>query len=1263
MLMFPATGHAARTINSVTLNNATSVSVVPGDWVTLVISVTTDGSGANNDWLSTGWLISATPPGTLNCWNHNDHTSANTYSENTTIQVPSAPGTYNAYFVAYNDNSCSSGASGTTVLTSGVIVVSATPAAPTATTTPAGSLTANGAIMNGTISSNGDSTSVTFDYGLSASYGTSVVASPATLASNAANSNVSATLAGLTCNTTYHFRVSAVNIYGTTPGSDRTFKTSACVPTIIEFNSTGGNSSTNGLHFYIEDSTKIQVKRLNGSGQVYAPGSVPTSSSLDNGVFVRADGQLYGPSHSVGGGFTPSGGAFDTVSLSPASPANPSTNGVQQTAVAAVGINAGPQVTIVWKYTTPLEFLTAEVTLVIPAGYAVSPANPVRYYHAIDTYLGGSDQGCGVKYTDSNGKLVVGTYPPTSGSTCPSSTSLPPGAIIVESFRERTGTFSEYCTADWSSFYFPDGNNCAVSQANALSNTIVTTYRDTGVGIEYDFTAAGTYTFSYDFVIGTTVVPPYDHLEIVHDGAATLCPETVTVLACTSSTLPCPSGSIVNTGTLTGTLTTSPGSPAITKTPATITLGSSASTQAISLQAATAGTVTLGASSLSTIPLSGTKCWNTTTLTQSCSLTFANTPCVGGYECLETTSTYNNPVTPINRNPLYTKLSGTGFKFDVVALQGDGAPATSYTAAANVTVDLFDDSAAPACASATALASQPITFAAGDNGRKTLSTSFNLPNAYAKVRCRVRDANVSPTLVGCSSDDFAVRPLQFTVSSTNANADATGTSPTLAPKVKAGTAFALTADTATAGYGGTPTLDASKAAAHAGAVQVGALAGSFGAATVATGNGATGAAFTYGEVGYFRLNADAVVDNGFTLVDSATGDCVVGSSSNTVSIDAKVGCSIGNAVSAYFGRFIPDHFDTSVQQACSAFSYSGQPFAINVKAMNAATPPLLTQNYDSSGVVFSKAVTLEAVDASAGSVLAASVGALSSGAVGASTFRAGSTALVGTVTVVNGSPSVSGTGTAFLTQLSVGDLACVGSNCFAIASIGSNTLLTLASTYTGPSAAGQTLQLRQTFTFTSRKTIPTNIFVRARETSADSVTSLRASGSVEGGGQVRSGRIQLQNRYGSEVLALPVPVEIQYWSGNWKTSAGDTCTSLLNSQFAWSFPAGSVAQPNNLVACYSAATLSGANPSYTLTLNAPGTSHGGWADLVLNLGATASGSTCTSANAATGYSGLAGTANAPWLQYPWTSATDSNPSARVTFGIYRSPLIYRRENY
>jgi hypothetical protein len=1037
----------------------------------------------------------------------------------------------------------------------------------------------------------------------------------------------------------------------------------------IEFNSTGGTTATNGLRFYIEDTTKIQVRRLNNTGQVYAPGAVPPSNSLDNGIFIRANGLVYGPSHTVST-FNPTGGMYSTRAITATSPANPATSGMQQTATGTFGITAGPQVSVLWKYTTPLDFLTAEVTLTIPATYAVSAANPVRYYHVFDTYLGGSDNGCGFTYVDAtSGDRFVGTYQPTSG-TCTTTSAIPAGINVVESFRERTGLpFTAYCASGWNSFFANGSTNCSVLQAANMSNALQATFADTGIGIQYSFTAPGVYTFSYDFVIGSPNVPPYDHLEIRHDGSGSLCPESVTVLACTSATVPCPALDIVNTGTLTGSVTTSPAAPAVTKTPASFSVGSANTTQSIVLQAAAGGAVTLGTSGLSTTPLNGTKCWNTANSTQSCTMTFAATPCVSGYECLETGVAYNNLVTtPAARNPLYTKLSGTNFLFDVVALQSSGAVATTYTAAANVTVELFDDSTspAPACSAYTSpVASQAITFVAGDNGRKTLSTNINLPNAYSKLRCRVRDTNITPTLHGCSSDTFAVRPQQFTVSSTNANADAAGTNTAATPTVKASAAFNLTANTSTVGYNGTPVLNTANAAAHTGAIQTGTVAGTFSAASAATGNGATGAAFTYGEVGYFRLNANGVVDSNFTTVDSPLNDCVAGSSSNTL-VGGKYGCNVGNAVSPYFGRFIPDRFDTVVAQSCNSFTYSGQPFAVTVTAMNGAATPAITQNYDgTTGSIFSKATTLSPVASAGGAAIPAATGTLASGATTAASFRRGTTAVAGTVAVTNGSTTVTGTGTLFSSQLATGGSICISSVCYTIASIGSNTTLTLSSAYTGINATGLTMQIGQTFTFANRQTAPTGVFVRAID--SESVSSLRAvaASSVEGGTTVRSGRVRLSNAYGSELLnnGLPIPTVVEFYDvgpAGWRAGP-DFCTNLTASNFAFTTAAPAC---NAVVAsCTTAlsATRIGTGPyTWAVNLSKPNPVLPTSMCVTLNLDGLATGLQCT----ATGTPGPASTsANAPWLRYGWKSATETDPAAAVNFGTYKSPLIYRRENY
>src|SRR3569623_1555465 len=111
--------------------------------------------------------------------------------------------------------------------------------APTATTGAASSISATGATLNGTVNDNGASTTVTFDYGTTTGYGTNVAATTGgTVAAGSGSTAVSKTLTGLTCNTTYHFRVKGVNSAGTTNGSDASFTTSKCAQTIT-FNNPG----------------------------------------------------------------------------------------------------------------------------------------------------------------------------------------------------------------------------------------------------------------------------------------------------------------------------------------------------------------------------------------------------------------------------------------------------------------------------------------------------------------------------------------------------------------------------------------------------------------------------------------------------------------------------------------------------------------------------------------------------------------------------------------------------------------------------------------------------------------------------------------------------------------------------------------------------------------------------------------------------------------------------------------------------------------
>ena len=100
-----------------------------------------------------------------------------------------------------------------------------TPPSPTATatTTAATSVAPASATLNGTVNPNGSSTTVYFQYGTTAAYGSQTANQVIT---GSAVQNVSANVSGLAPNTTYHYRIIAINAGGTITGSDMSFATS-----------------------------------------------------------------------------------------------------------------------------------------------------------------------------------------------------------------------------------------------------------------------------------------------------------------------------------------------------------------------------------------------------------------------------------------------------------------------------------------------------------------------------------------------------------------------------------------------------------------------------------------------------------------------------------------------------------------------------------------------------------------------------------------------------------------------------------------------------------------------------------------------------------------------------------------------------------------------------------------------------------------------------------------------------------------------------
>lgn len=186
------------------------------------------------------------------------------------------------------------------------------------------------------------------------------------------------------------------------------------------------------------------------------------------------------------------------------------------------------------------------------------------------------------------------------------------------------------------------------------------------------------------------------------------------------------------------------------------------------------------------------------------------------------------------------------------------------------------------------------------------------------------------------------------------------------------------------------------------------------------------------------------------------------------------------------------------------------------------------------------------------------------------------------------------------------------------------------------------------YSFTVNPSVPATIQLRAVD--ADGASS---AGHAEGTALIRSGRLRLQNAYGSELLALPLLLEAQYWhaGGYYTRNLDDSCTGVAASSIGMGNYQGQLNACETQLSPVGYQTLvAGRLPLPGLSLSRPGAGNSGSVDLTLNTGSVAAGQTCVGAAPSAATAG-----NLPWL--------GPNPTARATFGIYRSRLIYSRENY
>jgi len=590
-------------------------------------------------------------------------------------------------------------------------------------------------------------------------------------------------------------------------------------------------------------------------------------------------------------------------------------------------------------------------------------------------------------------------------------------------------------------------------------------------------------------------------------------------------------------------------------------------------------------------------------------------PTPGSFNAFET-STAAGAITGVIR----TKVAGSAFSLDVVAISG-GVQQAGFTDA--VIVELLGNNTlgvaldAQNCPTSFTLVQTVAPNPTITGGRSTVSFAA-VANSWRDVRVRVRWPTSSPTVTWCSTDNFAIRPntlASFAV--TDTDWQTAGTTRTLNDVTfgtvthKAGRPLSVRATAlnaagtpaVTTNYTGTPTANRTACVGAA-------CTATFGALTLTTtfvAGQLTSDVASYDNVGSFQLE---LVDSSFASVDAL----------DSSALEREIRSGTINV-----GRFVPDHFAVglstpsfgSASWSCG-FTYVGQIFnyttapVITVTARNfAGTDTTLYTDNTKWWRITNASLT--------GKAYAWAAGALdTAGAPGTDPVIVDAGAGTGTLSFS------SGTGFFF--------------------------------TRTTPSAPfNSEIRLRINVLDLDNVTTPTSPVQFGDITPGNGIAFDNSAKNM------RFGRLVIRNANGSQLVPLPVPLETQYRNGTaFITNTDDSCTPIASANVAMSN------FTPNLAACETAISGGGVLSAgrRTLQLAAPGSANNGSVDLTVNLGASASGNTCTAVGAGPGP--LTTTANLPYLQGNWTGgAYNVNPSARATFGVFKGAeeVIFQRENF
>lgn len=456
---------------------------------------------------------------------------------------------------------------------------------------------------------------------------------------------------------------------------------------------------------------------------------------------------------------------------------------------------------------------------------------------------------------------------------------------------------------------------------------------------------------------------------------------------------------------------------------------------------------------------------------------------------------------------IQTRIAGSAFGLDVVAISG-GVQSAGFTG--TVKVELLGNTVtgialdAQNCPTSFTLLQTVTPNPTIVGGRSTVSFAA-VADAWKDVRVRISYPAAAPTLISCSSDNFAIRPNSLSVSVTDTDWQTAGITRTLANIAaaggnvhKAGQPFTLratavnTAAATTANYTGTPIAVLSACGGTA-------CTATFGTAPVVTAAVAgvinTGTA-TYNEVGAFALQLQ---DQTFANVDAADSTTAQRYISSAV-VDV--------------GRFVPDHFSLSAASIVNradlvcptcTFTYMGEQMNALLTLTAQASGGSTTQNYAGVLAKFNPAA--------AGNPLA--FGAVDTAAP---TYL---TARLDTASAASGSFAL---GVANVSA-PLGIFRCTAITCPAN---------TNPNREDGPYAV---------LDIGIAPVDSDGVIMSAYNLDTDAVAGNDHSKIART--EVRFGRMKLSNAHGSELLSLPIVATIQYWDGTtYVTSVTDSATQF-----------------------------------------------------------------------------------------------------------------------